>query len=50
MKRLFHIVANEGKAITELRNEYAKSRVYLSATKAELMIKLKRIKALFDSP
>lgn len=49
MKQLFHKLANEGEVITALRKEYAQRGIYHSATRIELIIMIREIKAKFLS-
>jgi hypothetical protein len=47
MNELFHILANEGKAITMLRNAYASKGIFHSAYRIEVEIKFRKLKEKF---
>ena len=49
MKELFHKLANEGKAIHEMRMQYLDSGIVISAHRAEMFITLNKIKKLFNN-
>lgn len=47
MSRLFKQLAKEGKAITLLRQSYAKQGFYISAHRAEILIMFTKLKKKF---
>lgn len=50
IKIFFHKIADEGKAITRIRQEYAQNGKYLTAFRAACIIKLNSIRKDFNKP
>ncbi len=46
IKTLFHKMAKEGKAITILRQKYAKEGIHISSDRADIILQLRKLKRI----